>query len=283
MDITVIGAKGMLGTDLLAAAASAGHAVSGLDLPELDITDPASVERVLPVCDLVINTAAFTRVDDAEKEREAAWAINAEGAGHVARVCAAKGIRLFHISTDYVFDGSRGSAYAEDDPVHPVSEYGRSKLGGEESVRAAGGTSLIIRTQSLYGHNGRNFIKAILNQIRKGKKELTVVVDQVSSPTYTRDLADAIMDLAGTDAEGIVHAAASGFCSWFDFAREIVRCTGAEVEVKPMSAADLKFPAPRPPYSVLDTSRLKNLTGRSLRSWQDGLNDYLQHEPLANQ
>ncbi|HMO51855.1 MAG TPA: dTDP-4-dehydrorhamnose reductase [Kiritimatiellia bacterium] len=284
MKVVYIGARGMLGRDVLDAARARAVEVIGLDLPELDITNPESVAAVLPECDVVINGAAFTRVDDAEREIEPARRINADGAGHVARVCAERGIRLLHVSTDYVFNGRKGTEYLEADAPDPLSVYGITKWQGEVLVREAGGSSVIVRTQSLYGVHGRNFVKAILNQLRQGKKELTVVSDQVSSPTYTRHLAEALLNLAGVAETGLVHVAARGACSWHQFAQEIVSLLGLRgVDVRPMAAAELKYPAPRPAYSVLATDRYTAWTGSLMPSWREGLKAYLQEEELAVQ
>ncbi len=283
MKLVYIGANGMLGRDLLEAARQEGIDTTGLDLPAIDITRIDSVRAALPPCDVVINGAAYTRVDDAEREVDTARAINATGAGHVAAVCAERKIRLLHISTDYVFDGGKGSAYLETDPVHPLSVYGSTKREGEELVDRAGGQALVVRTQSLYGVHGRNFVKAILNQVRQGKRELTVVSDQISSPTYTRHLAGALLRLAQLTSTGIVHAASRGACSWHAFAMEIIRMTGwdSSVHIKPMSASQLKYPAPRPAFSELSTARYEQWTGQSMPTWQEGLQAYLQEEELA--
>jgi len=282
MKIIYIGGNGMLGRDFLEEATRGGIPAEGLDLPAIDITSRSSVESSLPACDVVINGAAFTRVDDAEKEKDLAHRINAVGAGHVADVCAARGIRLIHISTDYVFNGKKGSAYDEADSTDPLSVYGVSKLEGERLVDAAGGSSLIVRTQSLYGVHGRNFVKAIINQLRLGKKELTVVEDQVSSPTYTRHLARALLNLAPLTNTGIVNVACSGSCSWHRFAGEIVAQLGVTgITVKPMKSSELKYPAPRPAYSVLSTKRYTEWTGALMPSWEEGLRAYLEEEPTA--
>lgn len=280
MRIAVIGANGMLGKDLQRVAERDGVAMAGYDLPEVDICAPSTFGSIAPA-DAVINCAAYTRVDDAETDRELAWAINADGAGNLARWCAEKGLPLVHVSTDYVFNGRKGSPYVEDDATDPLSYYGQSKLGGEVQVREAGGHACIARTQSLYGLAGRNFVKAILNQIHNGKTELKVVSDQVSSPTYTLHLAEALLRLAGARARGVVHVAAGGGCSWHAFACAIVERVAARVEVQPMSAASLSYPAPRPAYSILDTSRYRELTGAAMPGWEEGLDAYLAEEPLA--
>lgn len=271
----------MLGTDLAECILREGGQPFVVDLPDVDIVRLDSVRSGWPECDVAINCAAFTRVDDAEKERSVCYDINATGAGNVAKVCAERGTYLIHLSTDYIFDGKKGSPYTEADPVGPLNYYGETKLAGEIAVRKAGGQTLIARTQSLYGLRGRNFIKAILNQIRMGKDTLRVVNDQISSPTYTRHLAEALVRLAATRRAGLVHVAARGQCSWFDFARAIVDRVKPGVQVAPMSAAELKFPAPRPAFSVLDTTRYTQWTGHAMPTWEEGLDVYLQEEPLA--
>ncbi len=282
MKLLLIGGKGMLGADLVSACRRAGVESVVLDLPKVDICKPESLEVGLPAGDVVLNCAAFTRVDDAEKERDICRAINATGAGNVARACAKRGLRLIHISTDYVFDGRKGRAYTESDAVAPLNWYGQTKLEGEREVAAAGGHWTIVRTQSLYGLNGRNFVKAILSQIQKGNKDLRVVNDQVSSPTYTRDLADALINLARVPSNGLVNIACTGGCSWFDFAKAIVQQVGASgVSVHPRRTTELNYPALRPSFSVLDTTRFTQLTGRPMPTWQEGLAAYLKEEPLA--
>lgn len=283
MKLVLIGGKGMLGSDLVAACARAGVRSTVCDLPECDIRDGDALARALPEGDCVLNCAAYTKVDDAEKERDLCRAINADGAGHVARACAARKIRLIHISTDYVFDGTKGSPYMESDPVKPLNWYGQTKLDGEREVQSAGGDWTIVRTQSLYGLNGRNFIKAILNQLHQGKKELRVVVDQISSPTYTRHLAEALLELCKRATSGLVHVACTGGCSWHEFAEAIVRRTGLQdITVLPRLTAELNYPALRPAFSVLDTARYTRITGRPMPTWREGLEEYLREEPLAS-
>ena len=282
--LVYVGANGMLGRDVVEAARAHGYEITGIDLTEMDITHPESIRQHLPDCDVVINGAAFTRVDDAEKEIELSRRINADGAGHLATVCHERGVRLLHISTDYVFDGKKRADYVETDPTNPLSVYGMTKWQGEKLVKSAAPESLIVRTQSLYGLHGRNFIKAILNQIIQGKRELTVVSDQISSPTYTRHLATALLNLAPLTDCGIVHAASRGSCSWFRFAEEMISMVGIRgVTVKPMASSELKYPAPRPAYSVLSTDLYTSWTQALMPTWQDGLKAYLREEPMAAQ
>ena len=282
MHIIIIGGKGMLGSDLVDAVTRRGGLATVLDLPEFDITKPAGLAGRLPAADAVINCAAYTRVDDAELDRDLCWKINAEAAGHVASACAERGLPLLHLSTDYVFDGTKGAPYREDDPVAPLNHYGASKLEGERLVQQAGGAARILRTQSLFGLRGRNFVRAILGQLQQGKTELRVVADQVSAPTYTRHLAEALLDIAQQPpAAEIVNVSATGACSWWEFARAIVDRTRPGVRVEKRSSAEMNYPARRPAFSVLDPSRLRDLIGRTLPGWQDGLAAYLAEEPLV--
>jgi dTDP-4-dehydrorhamnose reductase len=281
MKVAVIGCNGMLGTDLVAACRTAGIEALGLDLPDFNITDFDGVRANLPAVDRVVNCAAYVRVDDAESQREQAYAVNAEGAGNVARICSTRNIGMLHISTDYVFDGRKGSAYSEDDPVNPLSVYGASKLAGEELVRAAGGRNVIIRTQSLFGVRGANFVRTIAQRLKKSDEPLRVVNDQFSSPTYTRHLAAAIVRLLQSDREGIVNVVASGHCSWFEFAQAIAARVKPGAKINPVGSVEYPRPAPRPAYSVLDTKRYREWTGVALPTWQKGLEEYLAEEKLA--
>ena len=281
MKIVLLGGKGMLGSDLVEACQARGWDPVPLDLPEIDITREEGLAEALPACDGVINCAAFTRVDDAEKERDLCWRINADGAGHVARACARRGWPLIHLSTDYVFNGRKGIAYVESDPVEPLNFYGASKLEGERHVLAAD-RAVVVRTQSLFGLRGRSFIRAILNQIQQGKTTLRVVADQVSSPTYTPHLAEALLNLLhARPPAGLVHVAARGHCSWWEFACAIVDRVKPGLEVQQLSTAELNFPALRPAYSVLDSSRYTTLTGKLMPRWEEGLDAYLAADPVA--
>jgi dTDP-4-dehydrorhamnose reductase len=283
MKIVILGGKGMLGSDLNDACAAQKIETVILDLPEIDIADEASVAKNLPDADWIVNCAAFTRVDDAEKERELSFRINATGAGVVARYCASRKLPLLHISTDYIFDGTLGRPCTETDAVKPLNYYGVTKLEGENLVRAAAGNSLIVRTQSLYGLRGRNFIKAILNQLAQGKTSLRVVADQISSPTFTVHLADCLLRIMKANARGIVNIASSGQCSWHDFAGQIVAAVKPGIPIEKLTTAQLNFPALRPAFSVLDTSLYTQLTNHRPPDWQTGLTAYLEKEPLAAQ
>jgi dTDP-4-dehydrorhamnose reductase len=273
----ITGVYGQLGRALEAAAHRRGVEVEGHDLDTLDITDLRAVEAI--VAELrpraVINCAAYTAVDDCESDEHAAAAVNGSGVEHLAAACNVVGARLLQISTDYVFDGQAKRPYTETDPVGPTGAYGRSKLLGEEAARKAD-RHLIVRTAWLYGRGGRNFVEAIRRQLVDGADSLRVVADQIGSPTFCDDLAEALLDLEQRDAEGVVHAVNAGTTSWHGFAAEIARLLGFEVEVRAVSTSDYPRPAPRPAYSVLDTRRLRALIGHDLPPWQDALARYLE-------
>ncbi len=275
----VIGANGMLGRDLVEEMKASHYEVVPLDLPEIDITQPPEeLEQHLPEADGLVNCAAYTKVDDAETERNAAFAVNAEGVYHLALVALNREIPMVHVSTDYVFDGHGRRPYGEQDPVNPLNVYGASKLAGEKALRSTGCPYLIVRTQSLFGKHGPNFVKAIARKARESERPLKVVNDQFSAPTYTRHLANGIVRLMQAKAEGIVHVAAADSCSWFEFARQIV----AEIQpghvVIPIASEDMKRPAARPKNSLLNMERYQRLTGHMMPSWRSGLEAYFHEE-----
>ncbi len=276
MKILVIGSAGQLGHDLLKTL-SPDHDVTGVDIGEIDITDPDSVRGVIgrTGAAAAINCAAYTNVDGCESDSENAWAVNAGGAGNTARACAEAGARLIHISTDYVFDGSKGEPYLEDDPTAPLGEYGRGKLAGEEQVRRElPDGHLIVRTAWLFGSTGHNFVKTML-RLGRERELLTVVDDQTGSPTYTGHLAAALKTLAETrlDRPGVYHMTNSGSCTWYGFAAEIFRLAGIEVDLKPTTSEEFGSPTPRPAYSVLANTRAPEI---SLPPWRQGLIECLQ-------
>jgi dTDP-4-dehydrorhamnose reductase len=275
--ILVTGSYGQLGRAMTAEIEKKGIPALGRDLDTLDITNRDAVLEWIRSNSprAVINCAAFTAVDDCETREDEALAANATAVGHLASACNETEACLIQISTDYVFDGHGTRPYREDDPVAPAGAYGRTKLRGEELAGTAK-NHLIVRTAWLYGHGGRHFVGAIENQINSGNRQLRVVADQVGSPTLADDVASAVLDLVSAEATGTVHAVNTGSTSWHGFATEIARLRGAEVEVTPVTTDEFPRPAPRPPYSVLDTSRLKSLIGRSMPSWQDALARYLE-------
>lgn len=276
MKAVVIGGRGMLGRAVLDAAQAAGWEVAGYDLPELDITkmDGREVEET----DWVVNCAAYTQVDRAETEPTTAFEVNACGAGRVARMCKQRGWKLLHVSTDYVFDGKKRGEYDEDDPTGPLSAYGASKLLGETLVLEECPEALIVRTQSLFGKFGVNFVEAILKQVEEGKKELKVVEDQVSCPTYVGHLASAMVTLMALDAQGVVHVSNEGWLSWYSFAKLILDEVGIrDVVVLPVKAEEFAARAERPAWSVLCKAKYITLTGKEMPAVEDGLRAFLSN------
>jgi dTDP-4-dehydrorhamnose reductase len=274
--ILVTGAGGMLGSDLVPVLIAAGHDVFARPRAELDITNAGEVARAFREVQphVAINCAAYTRVDDCESDPRAEE-INSGGVRVLTESCLRHSADLVQISTDFVFDGTKGTPYVEDDVPRPLSAYGRGKRRGEEeALRVPSG--LVVRSSWLFGPGGWNFIEAILKQVESGRKRLTVVDDQTGKPTATLDLAEAILALIEAGAVGIYHFANRGEVTWFDFAREIlVLSERPDVEVAPTDSATLKRPAARPAYSVLDVSRYERVTGRPVRHYRDALIEYL--------
>src|SRR3954471_21104800 len=273
MKLLVTGAAGMLGRDVLLAAGNAGHDVVGYGRAELDVTNAEMVARRLDLerPDVVINCAAWTQVAGAEETEQAPFAVNGKGAGNVAAAAAEIEARILHVSTDYVFDGAKGAPYVESDQPAPLSAYGRTKLAGEEAVAAANKRHFIVRSAGLYGLGGRNFVDTML-RLAESQNEVTVVRDQIGSPTYTWHLAYGIVRLIEGIEYGIHHMAAAGQCSWYEFAREIFE--QAKVEGRGLSIPREEFgaAAPRPAFSALASQREHAIR---LPSWQDGLAGYL--------
>ncbi|MEW6439706.1 MAG: dTDP-4-dehydrorhamnose reductase [bacterium] len=272
LKILVAGSKGMLGTDLVEVLGLA-HSVIGVDIDELDITDRQAVEERIGGWspDLVINAAAYTDVDASEREPALALRINAEGVENLALACRSMGVRLIHLSTDYVFDGKKASPYVESDRPHPMGAYGKSKWEGEQRARRIEPEVCIVRTAWLYGQRGRNFVRSILEQSEK-TRTLRVVRDQTGSPTYTRDLAQALKVVAEKRLAGVYHVTNQGSCTWFDFARKILELAGRQdVDVVPISTEELGRSAPRPSRSVLDCTKFQRDSGLALREWPEAL------------
>jgi dTDP-4-dehydrorhamnose reductase len=267
----VTGAGGMLGRDLRLALA--GHDATYLDRSALDVTDPAAVAAAVAGHDVVINAAAYTKVDDAESHEDAAHLVNAVGAGNLARAAAAEGAWSVQVSTDYVFDGTATTPYAEGSPLNPVSAYGRTKADGERLVTAVNGErSYIVRTAWLYGAGGPNFAKT-MRRLAEDRDEITVVTDQVGQPTWTRDLASQIVALVEAGAPpGVYHGTNSGQASWFDFARAIFVEAGLDPErIRPTDGASFVRPAPRPAYSVLGHDAWSHAGIAAMRDWAAAL------------
>jgi dTDP-4-dehydrorhamnose reductase len=274
----ITGAGGMLGRDLVSALTVRDEDVAALAKSDLDVTDSRLLnERVAeerPT--IIVNCAAYTKVDLAEQEESAANAINGSSVELLARAANEVGALLVQVSTDFVFDGKKREPYDVTDATNPLSAYGRSKHLGEIAAQHAE-KRLIVRTSWLFGVHGPNFVEAIRNQIRKETNPLRVVDDQRGRPTYTPHLADAIIRLAMQDARGIVHYADEEECTWFDFACAIAE--GSDITVKPVSTDEFPRPATRPAYSVLSTERYERITGVRPESWREGLREYLSCRP----
>lgn len=271
--ILVVGANGMLGQDLMRLLGERGR---GVDLPDIDITDMVSVQQVLTALKprVVVNCAAYTDVDGCESNTETAMQVNGEGVAFLALVTKEIGAKLVQVSTDYVFDGSKGCPYQVDDLQKPLNVYGESKLAGELNVDI-NPDNLLVRTQWLYGLHGKNFVETML-KLGQEKSELTVVDDQIGSPTWTMDLARGIIALIDKDCCGTYHCANSGHTSWNGFAGAIFEEAGLAVQVLPMTTEQLNRPARRPLYSTLDCSKLVADTGFAPQAWRQALKEYLK-------
>jgi dTDP-4-dehydrorhamnose reductase len=276
MRVTTFGATGMLGKALVRQWKSKNSAdeVSALGSAQADIRDSAQVERAIlqskPDC--VVLSAAYTDVDGCELNPTLASAVNTSGAVNVARAAANVGARLLFVSTDYVFDGTKSTPYETGDARNPISAYGRSKAEAEEKILSILPDACIVRTSWLFGPGGKCFPDTIL-KLAATRPELEVVNDQRGCPTYTLDLADAIVALCKSEARGIVHCTNRGECSWYDFAVEIIGQAGLKTVVRPTTSDKFVRPAPRPKYSVLSSASLATY-GIEMRPWQQTLSDY---------
>ncbi len=280
MRMLVTGSAGMLGRAVVAHAERLGHDVVALARADLDITDldatRAAILRTRP--DAVVNCAAWTDVDGAEAHEAQAALVNGEGAGNVARAAAAAGARVIHVSTDYVFDGSKGEPWLESDPVAPLQAYGRTKLAGEQAVAEAGDEHAIVRAAWLFGAGGGNFVDTML-RLGAERDEVSVVADQRGRPTWTGHLAPALVELAERRGDrGMFHATGREDCSWYELAVEIMRLAGCDCRAVPTTSAAFPRPAHRPAYSVLGTQRDP---GVILPPWREGLAAYLARRTEA--
>lgn len=276
MKILILGHKGMLGSDLLLRL-FAFHDVTGKDIEDFDIASQGVCEEVIAETepDIVINAAAYTNVDGCESDSNACFSVNAEGVKNIALACRQKRIKIVHFSTDYVFDGTRKTPYQEDDKCTPLNVYGKSKLAGEQYLKQFSDNFLLIRSAWLYGKNGKNFVKTIIEKART-EKLLKIVDDQVGSPTFTWDLAAAVQLLIEGQHTGIFHITNRGNCSWYEFAVKILKSACIpDVTVKPIKSDELERPARRPHYSVLTCRKFSETTGKVMRYWQVALDDYI--------
>lgn len=276
MKILVAGGKGLLGTNILPFLRERFD-VAVYDLNEWDITDAAAGEKVMDLNrpDWVLNLAAMTDVDCCEDESKLAQKINTTGAGTVASLCRKSGSRLIHLSTDYVFDGRKGSPYSENDEPNPISVYGRTKHAGEKMVFSELPSAVVLRAQWLYGAGGSNFVDKIV-KVATEQGSVRVVNDQEGSPTYARDLAAPVEAIIMKGLSGVFHAANSGSCTWYDFAKTIFSFLGMDIQATPISSLELGRKASRPPYCVFDLSRLEGVVGIRMRHWTEALREYLE-------
>lgn len=286
--VTVIGAGGQLGSDLVAVLMEQGdYDVIPLTRDEIDCTAWESVRQSLETlrADVVVNCAAFVRVDECEERPEDAFRVNSLGALYVARWCAEGGADCVHISTDYVFDGTKGSAYTEDDVPRPLNVYGASKLSGEFLVRFSAPRWLIVRTASLFGRRGSrakggNFVDMVLRRAQAGEP-LRVVNDIRMSPTYALDAARGLERLIGSGETGIVHVTNTGSCTWFELAQTALRLAGLEAPIEPVTAVEFGAKALRPRDSSLTSIRRGVMYGEALRPWEDAVRAYLVDSGLT--
>lgn len=276
MRILVTGCRGMLGQDLVPYIAGRHEAIP-VDRAEADITDAGQIGRVISDArpDVVIHTAAFTAVDDCERTPDLSFRVNAEGTRHVALACCQARASMVYLSTDYVFDGTKTSPYIETDDPNPINVYGSSKLQGEKYVADLVEQAWIVRVSWLFGPLGKNFVDAILARARKGES-LRVVDDQVGAPTYTVDLAEKLVEIVERGKPGVYHVTGQGYCSWFEFAQEILAQAGmGNTPISPIDTAASARPAPRPRNSRLANTRLLEQGLGLLPPWQSALRRYL--------
>jgi len=277
LKVAVIGSQGQLGSDIVHALGS--HDVVGLTHEDIEVMHRESCEQLARHSpDVVINTAAYHRVDECEENPKKAFAVNAIGAKNVCEVCGEIGARVVFISTDYVFNGKKGEPYTEKDRPHPVNTYGISKLAGEMYTRLAP-QHYVFRVASLFGVRGAsgkggNFVETIVKKANAGEP-LTVVDDTVMSPTFTKDAATAIVEVLERQLpSGVYHTTNTGYCSWFEFAHSIVELVGADVSVLPIKSESLSQRAKRPPFSALKSEALAS-NGLKMRHWKQALRAYL--------
>ncbi len=283
MKILVTGSKGQLGSDITSLSKKLESEFVFIDIDELDLTDELAVRNYITEVNpqYIINCAAYTAVDDAEKEYEKAKLVNSEAPKYIRRAAEKIEAKFIHISTDYVFDGIGHIPYKESDRCLPASAYGRSKLEGEKSVLDYN-KGIVIRTSWLYSTFGNNFVKTMI-RLGKERDELNVIFDQIGTPTYSRDLAKACLDIisktekdAAAYKAGIFHFSNEGVCSWYDFAKEIMEIYNIECKVKPIESKDYPLPAPRPFYSVLNKQKIKKFYSIEIPHWKDSLKECIK-------
>ena len=277
MRVLVTGVKGQLGSDIAAELKLRAEECIGADIADFDITDRGAtvgtIKKYMPDC--VIHCAAFTDVNGAEEKRGLCERINVLGTENVALACAETGAKLIYISTDYVFNGEGMRPYEPDDERDPINFYGMTKSLGEDKVRSICPKHFIVRTSWVFGKNGTNFVKTML-RLGEQMEGLTVVDDQIGSPTYTPDLARLLCDMAATERYGTYHATNEGFCSWYDFAKKIMELSGIGCNIKPIASKDYPSPAKRPQNSRLSKEKLVQNGFYKLPPWEDALKRFIK-------
>jgi dTDP-4-dehydrorhamnose reductase len=282
LKVLQFGATGQMAREVIARAPRHGLAVTALSRQDADLSDPTAIERIVEAAeaDLVINATAYTAVDKAQTERDAAFEVNAVAPAAMARACARRGLPLVHVSTDYVFNGGGSRPWREDDATAPLNVYGDSKLAGEQAIAQTGARAAILRTSWVFSAHGANFVKTMLRLA--DRDELKVVDDQIGRPTFAGDLAEAALTVGQrlardeNAAAGVFHFAGAGAVSWCEFATAIFAAKGPPVpRVVPIPTRDYPTPAARPANSVLDCARIESAFGIVPRSWRDGLNETL--------
>ena len=280
MKTVIIGSKGQLGSDLWKTLQANGDKVIGLSHQDLDITNKINSRNLLKSLspELIINCAAYVQVDKAEIKPSYAFQVNSQGSLNLAKISAELGAFYTYISTDYVFDGTKRTPYSTNDKPDPLSVYGESKLAGENAVVVSGVDALLIRTSWLYGAVGENVVRMVIQRAREGRP-LQLVDDQTGSPTWAEHVAELTLDLVKHQASGTYHITDSGEASWYDLGREVLSICGLYCEIKPISTEDWGAPAPRPRYSVLDSSNTEEILGRRMTPWREALKKFLKDMP----
>ncbi|SEG70600.1 dTDP-4-dehydrorhamnose reductase [Paenibacillus sp. UNC499MF] len=277
MKILVTGAKGQLGSEVCRLFEAEGHDVYGFGRENLDFTDQTACGRIIREIkpDVLIHCGAYTAVDKAESEPDEAYRVNASGTRNLAVEAEKHNAKFCYVSTDYVFDGSGNTPYNEYDNTNPRTVYGKSKRAGEILAQTLSSRYFIVRTSWVYGRTGQNFVKTML-KLGGEKASLNVVHDQTGSPTYAADLASFLMELVQTEKFGIYHASNSGTCTWYEFTKAIFEDSDMKVAVNPCTTDEFPRPAERPKYSVMDHMGIRSNGFQDLRSWRDGLRDFLK-------
>ena len=273
--ITILGGRGMLGSDLASVLVQAGHSVRILDLPEFDLTRADHIAHALDGAQVIVNCAAFTNVDQAEKRFDTALAVNSRAVGALGAAAKERGVFVVHISTDFVFNGRQTRPYVETDPPSPINAYGRSKLEGERALQHSACAHVILRVQWSYGSHGANFISKIQERTRTGT-ELKVVEDQVGAPTWTMDMARAIAVLIRDRRTGLYHFANSGYASRFEVAVFLATQLNLSTKITPCTSEAFPAPALRPKNSSFDTAKIQAILNVPIRSWQEALTEFLR-------